>query len=85
MKNMSPSDIQSQESDLDAMLPEYDFDYRKARPNRFAITAEEQARTVVLDPDIAQVFTSSQAVNQTLRALLTTFSTLPKTVTQHTG
>lgn len=67
------------------MLPEYDFDYRKARPNRFAVTADDTTRTVILDPDIARVFTSSEAVNRTLRALLTTVSTLPKTVTHHAG
>lgn len=50
----------------DDLLPEYDFDYAKARPNRFA------RRTVTLDPDVAQVFTSSETVNAVLRALLET-------------
>jgi hypothetical protein len=54
------------------MLPEYDFDYRKARPNRFALLGEGGHLMVVLDPDVAQVFTTSAAVNAVLRALITT-------------
>jgi hypothetical protein len=60
----------------DEMLPEYDFDYRKARPNRFALQGEGGHLVVVLDPDVAQVFTTSAAVNAVLRALITT---MPKT------
>ena len=60
----------------DEMLPEYDFDYRKARPNRFALRGEGGHLVVVLDPDVAQVFTTSAAVNAVLRALITT---MPKT------
>lgn len=62
------------------MLSEYNFDYRKARLNRFAATSNKAARTVVLDPDIAEVFTTSEAVNAALRALL---SAIPKTAKQH--
>lgn len=61
---------------LEDMLPEYDFDYRKARPNRFAAQLEEGRRIVILDPDIAQVFTTSESVNVVLRALITA---MPKT------
>ena len=39
-----------------AMLPEYRFDYRKARPNRFAARLKRGSRAVVLDPDVATVF-----------------------------
>jgi hypothetical protein len=60
----------------DEMLPEYDFDYRKARPNRFALRGEGGHLVVVLDPDAAQVFATSVAVNAVLRALITT---MPKT------
>lgn len=56
-----PDPLSSSEEDL---LPEYRFDYRKARPNRFA------ARTVVLDEDVAKVFTTSESVNRALRALI---------------
>src|SRR5436309_11505914 len=60
----------------DEMLPEYNFDYQKARPNRFALRGEGGHLMVVLDPDVAQVFTTSAAVNAVLRALITT---MPKT------
>jgi len=53
----------------DDMKPEYRFDYSKAKPNRFA-EAAEGSRTVVLEPDVAKVFDSSEAVNKALRALL---------------
>lgn len=54
--------------DQDTLLPEYDFDYTKAKPNRFA--ASQRARTVVLDEDVAQVFTTAESVNKVSRALL---------------
>ncbi len=56
----------------DDLLPEYDFDYRKARPNRFVPQAAERGRTVVLEPEIAQVFKTSDSVNSVLRALIRT-------------
>jgi hypothetical protein len=60
----------------DEMLPEYVFDYRKARPNRFALRGEGGHLMVVLDPDVAKVFTASATVNAVLRALI---ATMPKT------
>ena len=52
------------------MLPEYAFDYRKARPNRFAGRAGEDRVIVVLDPDVSEVFPTQQDVNAALRALI---------------
>ena len=53
------------------MLPEYGFDYSKAKPNRFAAKqTEAQQVTVTLDPDVAKIFTTSEAVNKALRAIL---------------
>ncbi len=54
----------------DELQPEYRFDYRKARPNRFASKFRAGSRVVVLDPDIAKVFTTTKSVNTVLRALL---------------
>ncbi len=54
------------------MRPEYDFDYRKARPNRFAQRVYKDHRVVILDPDISKVFPTSESVNTVLRALITT-------------
>lgn len=66
---------QASASEPDDMLPEYDFDYRKARPNRFAERVYQDRRVVILDPDISEVFTTSDSVNTVLRALL---ATMPK-------
>jgi hypothetical protein len=61
----------------DELLPEYRFDYSKARPNRFAPRAAFPQTTVALDPDVAAVFTTQEAVNAVLRALI---QTMPQTV-----
>lgn len=55
----------------DDMLPEYDIDYSQARPNRFAGRLA-QTRTIELEPDVAAVFTTQDAVNAVLRALIQT-------------
>jgi hypothetical protein len=54
------------------MLAEYRFDYRKARPNRFAAQLKRGSRAVVLDPDVAAVFSTPESVNAVLRALIET-------------
>jgi hypothetical protein len=56
----------------DDMLPEYRFDYRKAKPNRFAARLRRGSRAVVLDPDVAAVFSTGESVNAVLRALIET-------------
>lgn len=56
-------------SEGDDLLPEYDFDYTEAKPNRFA--SDTPRRTVaVLDEDLSKVFTTTEAVNKALRALI---------------
>ncbi len=67
MKRTGASKPTSSESD--DMLPEYEFDYRKARPNRFAGKIDRTGMTVTLDPDVAKW------VNAVLRALI---ETMPK-------
>lgn len=53
------------------LLAEYQFDYKKAKPNRFAAQSGKQLlKVVVLDEDVAQVFTTSESVNKVLRALI---------------
>jgi hypothetical protein len=49
---------------------EYAFDYRKARPNRFASRMAEGTVAVVLEPDVAEVFDSSASVNRLLRSVI---------------
>jgi len=52
------------------MRAEYHFDYRKARPNRFAALMKGSTVAVVLDPDVASVFQTSEAVNSLLRSVI---------------
>ncbi len=54
------------------LRPEYDFDCSQAKPNRFAAGLKKGGRIVVLDPEVAEVFQSSQDVNAVLKALLQT-------------
>ena len=64
----------SAQTNTEDLLPEYDFDYSKAKPNRFA----KKTINVTLDEDVAKVFTDSESVNKALRAILTS---LPKQLT----
>ena len=57
------------------MRPEYRLDYTTARPNRFA-GREREPVVVLLDSDVAEVFTTPESVNAVLRALI---ATMPKT------
>jgi hypothetical protein len=52
------------------MRAEYRFDYSKAKPNPYAARLGKDTVTVVLDPDVAAVFTTSQAVNELLRSVI---------------
>jgi len=60
----------------DELREHYSFDYSKAKPNRFANRFSEEAVVVVLDPDVAAVFTTSEATNQALRTLIATLGSL---------
>lgn len=74
MKKTSPA--KPYHAAMDDMRSEYTFDYRKARPNRFAGRIDKDLLVVVLEPDIAEVFTTPESVNRVLRALITT---MPRT------
>ena len=60
------------EFEREDMQPEYQFDYTKAKPNRFTQQHAAGSLVVVLDPDIAHVFTTPEAVKKVLRALIAT-------------
>lgn len=60
----------------DELRAEYEFDYRKAKPNRFAAGLQKGGRLVVLDPEVAAAFQESRAVNAVLLALLQTMPAL---------
>lgn len=52
------------------MATEYRFDYKKAKPNRFVSRMKDEPLVVMIEPDIAKVFKSSEQVNKALRALI---------------
>lgn len=52
------------------MREEYEFDYSRAKPNRFATHMEQPVVAVVLEPDVASVFDSSAKVNAQLRSII---------------
>jgi hypothetical protein len=52
------------------LRPEYAFDYRRAKPNRFAAKLKQGGRLIVLEPELAAVFKNSDDVNCALRALV---------------
>lgn len=52
------------------MASEYRFDYKKAKPNRIATRMTDEPLIVMIEPDIAKVFTSAEQVNKALRALI---------------
>ncbi len=60
----------SQTGDTDDLRPEYRINYRKSRPNRFAGKAKDDRRVVILEPDVAAVFKTSEEVNEALRGLM---------------
>lgn len=55
---------------IQEMASEYHFDYKKAKPNRFASRMKNEPLIVMIEPDIAKVFTTSEQVNKALRALI---------------
>jgi hypothetical protein len=73
---MSKTPFEESQNANDELLNEYHFDYKKAKPNRFATRGGKQLlKVVVLDEDVAQVFTTPESVNKVLRALI---NSIPK-------
>ena len=62
----------------DEMRDEYQFDYSKAKPNRFASQIGQDQLMIVLDPDVAAIFKTPESVNQVLRAIITLMSKMKK-------
>jgi len=54
----------------EALRSEYRFDYSKSKPNRFATKVSGGTIAIVLDPDVAAVFKSSETVNALLRSVI---------------
>jgi hypothetical protein len=75
MKKMQRSKISRHNEDMDR---QYNFDYRKARPNRFAGRGGKNSVVVMLDADVSEVFSTSKSVNTVLRALIAAMPKKPK-------
>jgi hypothetical protein len=76
---MSKTSFEGSENSGDDLLSEYRLDHSKAKPNRFTNGAEKQLlKVVVLDEDVAQVFTTPESVNSLLRVLI---DSMPQTIT----
>lgn len=55
----------------DKMRAEYEFDYAKAVRGKYhKRLLAEQSSIIILEPDVAQAFHDSKAVNTALRSLL---------------
>ncbi|MBW4574244.1 MAG: hypothetical protein KME08_03070 [Aphanothece sp. CMT-3BRIN-NPC111] len=70
---MSKTPFDQPSNSEDELLPEYRFDYKKAKPNRFINrnrSGKPKLTVVVLDEDVAEVFSTREAVNKVLRALI---------------
>ncbi len=68
MKNTQNSETNP--NTTEDLLPEYNFDYQKARPNRFVTEDKKKTITITLESDVAKVFTTSEQINTALRAIL---------------
>lgn len=68
---MSKTPVEESHNSDEELLADYHFDYKKAKPNRFAAQSGNQLlKVVVLDEDAAQVFTAPESVNKVLTALI---------------
>src|SRR5207249_3880295 len=66
--------------ETDGLRQEYEFDYSKSKPNRFASQLAPESVAVLLDPDVAAVFQDAAALNAFLRSLIDALpTTKPKT------
>ena len=54
----------------DDLRAEYDLDYTRSRPNRFAAETRGTVVAVALEPDVAAVFGTSESVNRALRSMI---------------
>ena len=54
---------------------EYDLDYAQSRRNRFASRVSGSVVAIVLEPDVAAVFDTSESVNRALRSVISALPT----------
>ncbi|MGH9873720.1 MAG: hypothetical protein ACRD9S_14825 [Pyrinomonadaceae bacterium] len=71
----APTTSRGRQANNDDPQAEYQFDYKQARPNRFAGQVSKERLVVILDKDVSEVFSTPESVNTALRALI---SAIPK-------
>lgn len=59
--------MQIEPDENDDLLPEYDLDFSKSKPNRFAEKYNKTVTRVGLAPDVADKFPTVESVNEGLR------------------
>ena len=77
------TDIKNENSESDEMLDEYDFDYSKSKPNKFAKDFHKstirvydgpklikEMKPVFIEVDIVKHFKTSMKINSALRSLM---------------
>lgn len=67
MKRAKTREATPREIGVDEILPEYDFS--RARPNKYASRYAKGGVVITLDPDVAAVFPGATEANEALRAL----------------
>ena len=67
---MTMNKASSSPESADDLRAEYDLDYARSRPNRFASETSGTAVAVNLEPDVAAVFDTSESVNRALRSVI---------------
>ena len=77
MKTLEQKD--KADAQADELREHYDFDYTQAKPNRFAQQLNQAVIVVVLDPDVAAIFQTSESVNDALRVFITALGNLAET------
>ncbi|MGD0653877.1 MAG: hypothetical protein ABSA16_05995 [Thermoguttaceae bacterium] len=75
MKKTQSSKLPGRAEDMGT---ECNFDYQKARPNRFAGRGGKNSIVIVLDADVSKIFSTSKSVNTVLRALIAAMPKKPK-------
>jgi hypothetical protein len=67
MKRLKAKKTTAPRAGAEEILPEYDFS--RARPNKYASRYAKGSIVVTLDPDVAAVFPGAREANDALRAL----------------
>ena len=74
---MTTNKVRNHSDASDDLRTEYDLDYGRSRRNRFASRMSGTTLAVVLEPDVARVFDSSESVNRLLRSVISALPSPP--------